>query len=82
MRTRTEITLEMDRWIVASRPKKTRWCSVCALDVEMMTIDEAALLAHVNSRTIFEWAESGTVHSIETPEGLLLICPSRVSLAI
>lgn len=74
MRTRTEITLEMDRWIIVNRPKKKRWCSVCAQYVEMMTVDNAALLAQVNSRTIFQWAESGTVHSSETPEGLLLIC--------
>jgi hypothetical protein len=40
----------------------------------MLGIDDAALCARVNSRTIFHWAESGIVHSIETPEGLLLIC--------
>ena len=40
----------------------------------MLNVDDAALFAHVNSRTIFHWAESGTVHSSETPEGLLLIC--------
>jgi len=41
----------------------------------MLSIDDAAILARVNSRTIFGWAESGVVHSTETPEGLLLICP-------
>ena len=43
MRTRREITLEMDRWVVVSRPKKRRWCSTCALEVEMISIDDAAL---------------------------------------
>jgi hypothetical protein len=41
----------------------------------MMNVDDAAIFAQVNSRTIFHWAESGVVHSTETPEGLLLICP-------
>ena len=41
----------------------------------MLNVDDAAIFAHVNSRTIFHWAESGVVHSSETPEGLLLICP-------
>ncbi len=82
MRTRREITLEMDRWVVVSRPKKKRWCSTCALEVEMISIDDAALRAQVNSRTIFQWAESGAVHSSETAEGLLLICPNSANLSL
>ncbi|HEX3187481.1 MAG TPA: hypothetical protein VHQ94_21960 [Pyrinomonadaceae bacterium] len=82
MRTRREITLEMDRWVVVSRPKKRRWCSTCALEVEMISIDDAALRAQVNSRTIFQWAESGAVHSSETAEGLLLICPNSPNLSL
>ena len=82
MRTRREITLEMDRWVVVSRPKKRRWCSTCALEVEMISIDDAALRAQVNSRTIFQWAESGAVHSSETAAGLLLICPNSPNLSV
>ena len=82
MRTRREITLEMDRWVVVSRPKKRRWCSTCALEVEMISIDDAALRAQVNSRTIFQWAESGAVHSTESGEGLLLICPNSPNLSL
>jgi len=82
MRTRREITLEMDRWVVVSRPKKRRWCSTCALEVEMISIDDAALRAQVNSRTIFQWAESGAVHSTESAEGLLLICPNSPNLSL
>ena len=74
MRTRTEITVETDRLIVVKRHKRSGWCTVCSRQVEMLSVDDAALFAHVNSRTIFHWAESGAVHSTETPEGLLLIC--------
>ena len=80
MKTRTEITLETDRLIVVSRPKKKRWCSDCALYVEMMSIDDAALFVRVNSRTIFQWAEAGALHTSETAEGLLLICPHSPNL--
>ena len=80
MGTRTEITLEMDRWIVVGRAKMKRWCSTCALHVEMLTVDDAALIARVNSRTMFHWAETGVVHSTETAEGLLLICPNSRKL--
>jgi hypothetical protein len=44
----------------------------------MLSIDDAAIFAGVNSRTIFHWAESGVVHSTETAEGLLLICPNSL----
>jgi hypothetical protein len=80
MKTRTEITVEVDRWVVVNRRRKTAWCVACSCQVEMLNVDDAALFAQVNSRTIFHWAESGTVHSSETPEGLLLICPYSPNL--
>ncbi|HEX6044829.1 MAG TPA: hypothetical protein VFZ22_10105 [Pyrinomonadaceae bacterium] len=82
MKTRTEITLETERWIAVSRPRKTRWCPSCANYVEMMSIDDAALFAHVTSRTIFRRVEAGALHSIETAEGLLLICPNSPNLTL
>jgi len=75
MKTRTEITVETERLVVVHKHRRTAWCSTCSRDVEMLSIDEAAIFAHVNSRTIFRWAEAGVVHSTETPEGLLVICP-------
>jgi hypothetical protein len=46
----------------------------------MLSVDDAALCTQVNSLTIFRWAESGELHSSETPEGLLLICPHSPKL--
>ena len=80
MKTRTEITIETERWVVVNRHRRTAWCSNCLRNVEMLSIDDAAIFARVNSRTIFHWAESGVVHSSETPEGLLLICPHSPNL--
>jgi hypothetical protein len=80
MKTRTEITMETDRWVVVKRQRRTAWCTACSRQVEMLNVDDAAIFAGVNSRTIFRWAESETVHSSETPEGLLLICPHSPNL--
>ena len=80
MKARTEITVETDRWVIVKRHRRTAWCSTCSHRVEMLNVDDAAILAQVNSRTVFQWAESGTVHSSETPEGLLLICPHSPNL--
>ena len=75
MKTRTEITVETDRLVIVNKHRREAWCSTCSRQVEMLNVDHAAIFAQVNSRTIFHWAESGVVHSSETPEGLLLICP-------
>ena len=80
MKTRTEITIETERLVVIKRHRRSAWCTACSRQVEMLNVDDAAIFAHVNSRTIFHWAESGTVHSSETPEGLLLICPHSPNL--
>jgi hypothetical protein len=82
MKTRTEITVEMDRVIVVSRTRKSEWCGSCARPVQMLSIDDAALIAHVNSLTIFRWAVAGELHSAESAEGLLLICPHSPQLAL
>jgi hypothetical protein len=78
---RTEITIETERLVVmgARRQRAVRWCVPCDMHVEMLTTDEAALLAHVTSRIIFSWVEAGRVHYTETDEGLLLICPNSLS---
>lgn len=79
MKTRTEITFEMERLvIVGSQWGSLQWCDNCHRSVDMMTTDQAAILARVNSRTIFRWADSGRLHSAETPQGLLLICPNSL----
>lgn len=43
MRTRTEIIVEIDRYIVVQRQPKSDWCPTCLRQVER--IDEAALFA-------------------------------------
>jgi hypothetical protein len=80
MKTRTEITVEMDRLIVFNRTRKTEWCASCSRPVEMLSVDDAALLAHVSSVTIFRWAMAGDLHSSESADGLLLICPQSLSV--
>ena len=82
MKRRTEITIETERVVVMSsrvnHENRRQWCGCCAEGVDMVTTDHAAIVAHVTSRTIFHWAESGRVHSMATPEGLLLICSNSL----
>jgi hypothetical protein len=81
MKRRTVITIETERLVVMATKldlKELHWCDNCDECVRMLTTDNAAIAAHVSSRTIFRWAESGIVHSSETPDGLLRICPKSL----
>ena len=44
MKTRTEITVEMDRLIVVSRSRKAEWCGSCSR-LQLLTSDDAELVA-------------------------------------
>ena len=82
MKTRTEITFEMDRLIVLNRSRTSDWCSSCSRPVEMLSVDDAALFAQVNSVTIFRWAMAGELHASETADGLLMVCPNSPKLLL
>src|SRR5882724_3626163 len=80
-RKRTEITIETDRIFVLSRRKVSvvSWCGRCGQWTKMITVDEAATIAGVSSRTIYRWADCEKLHFTETCEGRLLICSDSIS---
>lgn len=73
---RTEITIETDRIVVLSRRKVSvvSWCHECTQMTKMVTVDEAAAIAGVTSRTMFRWTDAEKLHFSETAEGVLMIC--------
>lgn len=77
---RTEITIETERVIVIRkrRPQIQDWCNRCGEIVPMVTVDEAAGIAGVNSRTIYRWVEADRIHFTETSDGRLLVCPDSL----
>jgi hypothetical protein len=80
-KTRTEITIETER-VLLIKHRKGRilaWCPICARQVPMIKVDEAATLSRVSARTIYRWVESERVHFAETPQGELLICLSSLA---
>src|ERR1051326_7255313 len=70
----------MDRLIVVNRSRRSEWCTTCARPVEMLSVDDAALLTHVNSTTIFRSALAGDLHSRQRRDGGLLICCLSLTL--
>jgi len=83
-RKRTEITIETDRIVVLTRRKVSvvSWCDECGRRTKMITVDEAAAIAGVTSRTVYRWADAQKLHFTETVEGVLRICFSSLQDSI
>lgn len=74
-RKRTRITVETERLLIISRRQGAmNWCAGCNKRVKMISVDEAAALTQVSSRTIYRWVEAEKLHFIESTDGLLRIC--------
>jgi helix-turn-helix protein len=82
-RKRTEITIETDRLVVVSGRKVSivSWCRECNQRVKMVTVDDAAAMAGLSSRTVYRWIEAEKIHSLETSEKFLLVCPRSLMSA-
>ncbi len=81
MKKRTLITVETDRVVLINGlpPSPLMWCAACAAEVRMVTVDQAAALAHISSRMIYRLVEDARIHFTETPEGRLFICLNSLS---
>jgi len=78
----TIITSETHEVLIFRRPTAgsiRAWCAGCTAEAEMLTPEEAGLMARVSTRTIYCWAEAGKVHFAETPDGLLHICQQSMT---
>jgi hypothetical protein len=74
---RTEITIEIEELMLIKSRRDTpilSWCPACALEVMMVTPQQAAAITAASVRTINRWVENGRVHFRETPDGLLFLC--------
>jgi hypothetical protein len=76
-----EVTIERDEILVIRSPatEQTYWCSGCGKQVSMVTPDQAALISGASWRQVSGWIESASVHFVETPEGMVLICLDSLS---
>ena len=75
-RSKTEFIVETHRILTIKRGSRYRlaWCEECGEQARMVTADEAAILARVNSRAIYQLIEERELHFVETPDGMVLIC--------
>ena len=77
---RIEITVEKRRLVVMKQGRASvfEWCADCGDQVAMLTPDQAATIANVSSRTIYQRVEAGEMHYLETAEGHLFVCANSL----
>ena len=79
---RTEISIEIDEVIqgISHRPRLTRaWCPACASEALMITPEQAAAMTRATVRTVNQRVEAGSVHFLETTDGLLFVCVNSLN---
>jgi hypothetical protein len=73
---KTEIVVETHRILSIRRGSRRQlaWCAECGAQAHMVTADEAASLAGLSARAIYQLIEARALHFVETPDHLVFIC--------
>ena len=79
---RTEVTIETEMLVIFRRGAETlrAWCEGCEAESLMLTAGAAASLGGVTPTVIDARIKSGSIHFIELPGGVPLICASSVGV--
>jgi len=80
---RMEITVETSLSIIRRGTNQVpTWCPECSSPVQLITLEEAAVLAGVGESAIHNLVEQGQLHFVTTGAGILLICPNSLTVSI
>jgi len=81
MKRKATITVETERLLVFSNSRVgfKEWCATCATEVDFVTVEAAAALAGTTQRNIFNLAEAGRIHLLETAAGRALFCANSLT---
>ena len=83
VRKRTVTTIEMHQTVTIRRSvgATLAWCRACLTKVEMVSLEEAALLAGFSLRDICVRAGTDHLHLLETSDGALVCLSSLLNVA-
>ena len=85
IRRRTVITfekLERSFYHLPNSEPLLKQCDECQMEVRWLTPTQAVTITGLTLREIFRRIESNSLHFIETPLGLLQICPNSLELKL
>ena len=81
-KSRTQVTIETETLVMLRCGADTihAWCERCGAESVMLTLRAAASLAGVTPSVIDERVKAGSIHFIELPGGMPLICATSVGV--
>lgn len=87
MRLRRQLVITAEKtetYTVRQQPPQSlrAYCEKCDREISCLTVDQTVSLTGLGARTIFRLVEAGELHSQETDEGHLLLCPNSVALFV
>ena len=81
---KTEIAVETHRILTITINRSSRyrvtWCEECGKPARMVSADEAAILASLSSRAIYQLIEARELHFLEASDGLVFICLNSLAM--
>lgn len=79
-RSKTEIIVETHRILAIKRGSRYRlaWCEECGEVARMVTADEAAILAGVSPRAVYQLVEARKLHFTESLDRVGFICLNSI----
>ena len=72
----TRITFESERLLVIRQPtsRARRWCAACDEAVQVVTAEDAAVVADRSMAAICRDIEAAHLHAVEAGDGPRLVC--------
>ena len=75
MAKRTRITIETDSLLILRGVNSQRtWCPVCAVEAEMIVLENAGVVSNLDQPALEEWLNSVELHRSRATDGSTLIC--------
>jgi hypothetical protein len=71
----TKITIETDSLLILQgRSSRRAWCPRCAVEGEMIALEDIGVISNLDRHALEEWLNSGQLHRSQAIDGSTLIC--------
>jgi hypothetical protein len=75
MAKQTKITIETDSMLILrGRSCLRAWCDRCAVEVEMVALENMGVISNLEQPELEQWLGSGDMHRLQAADGSALIC--------
>lgn len=75
MARKTRIVIETDSLLLLrGRTSRRAWCPRCQAEVEMIAMDETAVMTNLDQKSLEEWLSSEELHHLQSSGGSGLVC--------